>query len=593
MTQVTNNSITGISSVISNTDVANKSYVDSTIGGVPSQIGNSGKFLTTTDGTTASWDYVSNYQEFTSPTPQTFTVPNQANLLYIEAIGAGAGGNAGITTASLGLSWYYRGIAPISRFSYKDNIYFGFSPDIYASTDAITWIARTTSTPNLSYRDFKYLNNIYLAGGDDGRLISSTDSIIWTQRTSSFGAYDIYTISYGSNTYIIGGYNSVNIVGTLASSTDGIIWSQRTSRLNFVSDSIYANSLFTCCGGAGGISTSEDGINWTSRTSGAGNNQHNRIIFGNNLYVVGGVNGRLSTSTDSINWTQRTSGFGTSSISSISYGNNLYVAGDTVGNIKTSTDTITWETRTTPSLSLGSFYFSSFYINNLYFLFSLDGRITASAYQAGGNGGSSGSYTSWYIPKSLISSDITIIPGKGGIGATTDNGVGSVGSATTISWTGPGGTYILNSNEGGVNPGAAQTSQSNYFYTTSGGTAGYLSGSVGVDGFAQQSQFQATGGGSGAGNTSSPGGNGGSINFYGNSTFAAGGTSGGTNGSDAVAITGLPYGFGGGGGGASVSIAGTGGNGVRGGGGGGGASIGNTFGNGGNGGDGYVKITWW
>jgi hypothetical protein len=206
-------------------------------------------------------------------------------------------------------------------------------------------------------------------------------------------------------------------------------------------------------------------------------------------------------------------------------------------------------------------------------------------------GGSSGSYTSWYVPKSIVTSNITVNPGIGGVGAATSAGLGAAGAGTTVSWTGPGGTYTLTAAGGGAEgvPAAAQTvSQSSFYYTTSG-----LSG-AGFTATAQTNQFQPTAGGSGAGTTTSAsGGAGGAINVYGISTSASGGDSSGSNGSNGTTYTGLPYGSGGGGGGANISSSGSGGNGARGGGGGGGASNGSTFGNGGNGGDGYVKITWW
>ena len=213
--------------------------------------------------------------------------------------------------------------------------------------------------------------------------------------------------------------------------------------------------------------------------------------------------------------------------------------------------------------------------------------------QVSGAGGGAGSYTSWYIPKAIVTSNITVNPGIGGIGATISGATGSAGAGTTISWTGPGGPYTLTSSAGsGTSAGAAQTSITSYFYTTIGGS-GAVSASTGA-GIAttRTNQYQPSGGGSGAASATFAGGSS-TTNVYGISTSASGGTSSGTNGANAVAISGIPYGLGGGGGGASVSIAATGGNGVRGGGGGGGASIGSIFGNGGNGGNGYVKISWW
>jgi len=140
MTTAGSNFISGITTtVFASTDVVNKDYVDANVKPLPPQTGNSGKFLTTTDGTNLSWDYISNYQEFTSPGISTFTVPSYSNLLYIEAVGAGGGGSAGQSNALAG----------------------------------VTWTLRTTSGTIL---DIVYANDTFVACGSSG-LITSTNAI--------------------------------------------------------------------------------------------------------------------------------------------------------------------------------------------------------------------------------------------------------------------------------------------------------------------------------------------------------------------------------------------------------------------------------
>ena len=219
------------------------------------------------------------------------------------------------------------------------------------------------------------------------------------------------------------------------------------------------------------------------------------------------------------------------------------------------------------------------------------GGGSASGGLLGITGGGAGSYTSWYVHRSFVSSNMTVTVGVGGVGGTggTGNTNAGIGQSTTVSWTGPGSiTYTLSSSGGG-SAGAAGTSQiltsggrSSWFYTINGG-AGAAPAVVAV---AQTGQYQPTGGG-GGGDLGLNGTAGGSISYYGNTISASGGTSGSVNGSSATAITGLPNGYGGGGG---YGNSGNGGNGVRGGGGGGGGA---PSGNGGSGGNGYAKITWW
>ena len=186
MTTLGSSFISGITTTSFNsTDVVNKDYVDTYPSPLPSQTGNAGKFLTTTDGTSTSWDYVSNYQEFTTTGAQTFTVPSYSNLLHIEAVGAGGGGSAGQTTAQA----------------------------------AVTWTFRTSGFGASAISSIIFANNTYIAAGS-ALLNTSTDAIIWTLRTSGFGANGINTLTFANNTYVAGTSSST---GALNTSTNAII----------------------------------------------------------------------------------------------------------------------------------------------------------------------------------------------------------------------------------------------------------------------------------------------------------------------------------------------------------------------------------
>jgi hypothetical protein len=546
--------ISGITTTIFQpTDVVNKQYVDDYIGVIPQQTGNAGKFLTTIDGATSSWGYVSNYEEFTTTGEQTFTIPSYANLLYIEAVGAGGGGSVGQSNALAGVTWTLRTSGKASTFNaltFGNNTYIAAGTDsaLITSTDAIIWTLRTSGIDGI-INVLTFGNNIYVAGTSNGILGTSSDAIIWTLRTAGFindvtGA--INALIFANNTYIAAGASSV-----LNTSTDTIHWTLRTSNLsNTIRSLAYGTTPtnnFVAAGGSGVIS-STNAIIWILRTCSSG---LFATYYANDTYVAGGESGILITSTDTIHWTSRTSGI-TSRITSFTFGENIYVFGGQFGIINTSTNAIIWTLRTS---NTSNYIEALTFANNAYITAGQSSVLITSYSQASGQGG----------------------------------------AGTTVSWTGPGGTYTLTASGGsGTSPGAAQlTSQSSSFYTTA-GLSGAPQSPIG-SGFTatvQTNQFQPTGGGSGAGSSLSFGG-GSEINVYGISTSASGGTTFSVNGSAGIAYTGLPYGSGGGGGGTGETTVGNGGNGVRGGGGGGGASIGSTFGNGGNGGDGYVKITWW
>jgi hypothetical protein len=562
MTTAGSNFISGITTTVFNsTDVVNKDYVDANVQPLPSQTGNAGKFLTTTDGTNVSWDYVSNYQEFTSPGEQTFNVPSYSNLLFIEAVGAGGGGSAGQSnaTSNQGVTWTLRTSGANQQtygLVYSGQFYVGPSGGgrIIASTDTITWSLRTAGFTSILYK-ITYGTSptgTYLVGGVSGALNTSTDTITWELRTSGT-SNTIQYVYYVNNIYFAGG-NS----GTLLTSTNAIQWTLRTSGHGSANlyDSIYDGVNYYIVGSGGFLSTSTDTISWTLRTSGADGQLWTITYASGNTqaYVIGGDSGKLNTSTNGIEWTLRTAGVGSNRVESVIYANNTYLIVGDIGILNTSTNAIQWTLRTSNTFQN---LYHIIYENNTYVFSGNSGIIATSYSQSSGRGGSSGSYTSWYIPKAIVSSNLTINPGVGGAGATTDAATGSAGAGTTVSWTGPGGTYTITASGGtGTAAGEAQlASQSSSFYTTAGLTGASQSLGIGLTATAQTNQFQPTGGGSGGSSnfgdgSTAAGGSGGAISVYGISTSASGGTTSGTNGVIGIAYTGLPYGSGGGGGGA-------------------------------------------
>lgn len=542
----------------------------------------------------------------------------------------------------------------ISSIIYASDTYVATSSVgwLQTSTNGIEWTLRTSGFGTSGIRGLVYNNNLYVTASVGGRIATSTDTITWTTRTSGTTQTFVGIESDGTN-YVAGATSGVLVTSTqtvlsslgsgafLRASTDGVFWTTRTNdTLNSQRITLLASAgSYSFAHGTNYVESSDflnvstDNITWELRTSGFGTTKINAFAYGT-VYIAGGIAGTLTSSTDTITWTLRTSGFDVTDINTLIYGNNLYVAAGNFGCLTTSTDTITWTLRTTSnngdnintlsySSNANNYIFAgsngdifsssdaitwrvntsnaisnlltSIHLNSAYLVAGESGTLTRALAQYSGTGGSSASHTSWYIPKSIVTSNITVNVGAGGTGATTENTSGPAGAGTTVSWTGPEGTYQLVANGGGVGgvAGIAQTSITSYYYTTEGLVGAASTNGVGVDAFAQINLYQPTGGGSGAGVNSSVGGAGGIITFYGNTAFSAGGNSSGSNGATGIAITSLPYGQGGGGGGSGASTAGSGGNGILGGGGGGGAVISSAFGNGGNGGDGFVRITWW
>ena len=151
----------------------------------------------------------------------------------------------------------------------------------------VTWTSRTSGTTKI-LMDVTYGNNLYVAVGDSGTILTSPNGITWTSRVS--GTTDeIHRVKYYNSQYFAGGDISASGTnGILLKSSDGITWTNRLSTPTYsISDIAFGNNLYVTVGGGGAILTSPDAITWTSRTSGITTVIY-AVTYGNNLFVVVG-----------------------------------------------------------------------------------------------------------------------------------------------------------------------------------------------------------------------------------------------------------------------------------------------------------------
>jgi len=162
---------------------------------LPSQTGNSGKYLTT-DGTTASWGTVGTTWIGRAGTQSSTYDIDYNGSLYIIGCGSGT---------------------------------------ILTSPDGITWTSRTVSgfTTNavLAIRWVSFLN-LWIAGGDNGCLATSPDGITWTARTANMSTNQINHINdNGSYVLAVGRGGGTTNTGGIIYSTDGINWTRKSQSL--------------------------------------------------------------------------------------------------------------------------------------------------------------------------------------------------------------------------------------------------------------------------------------------------------------------------------------------------------------------------
>lgn len=346
------------------------------------------------------------WQQITALTTQTLFQCVYGNV-YVAAGGGGV-----IQTSTNGSNWVLRtsgNTNVIYGLTYNNGIYTasGASGVTRSSTDAIVWILRTCGTTAI-YNSAAG-NNIFINVGDAATITTSTfqnlstyglgallqastDSITWTARTTSLNTQTITSLGFGGSYVFAHGTNYMNQVGFLNVSTNNIIWVLRTS--GFGSTAITAfgygassPTAYYVAIGNNQLSASTDTITWEVRTTRFVANAVNAFVYGNN-YIAAGAAGIISYSTDSITWTLRTSGFGTSNISSLVYGNSVYVAAGASGTLAKSSDGIVWERRNS---GFGTTAINALTYGTSYVAGGVNGTITVSAggdsQSAAGNGG--------------------------------------------------------------------------------------------------------------------------------------------------------------------------------------------------------------
>ena len=325
--------------------------------------------------------------------------------------------------------------------------------------------------------------------------------------------------------------------------------------------------------------------------------------------------GSGSVTVDQARGLRETSGPTTLAMGSVADGEVLYRSGSTVDGRPTSSVNIyttagpyslaipSWATFVTMQVQAGGGGGAS------------GGRQNVGTSADGGGGGASGAYAERILPTSLLTTDLAIVVGAGGTGATalvangTPSGTGGTdGGESTIA--DGGGQILLRALGGGkaiARTGAGATQLNPEMWKrTPGGNGGSGAGN-GQAPTADNTTIAPAGGGGGggisAGNADSDGGTGGwgglGLTYdSGGTNGGAGGTTAGASGNTPTAPIGYGRGAGGGGGGAGGAgdgsgNGGTGGAGIRGSGGGGGGAghAPGSSGTGGAGGAGYVVVT--
>ncbi len=126
----------------------------------------------------------------------------------------------------------------------------------------------------------------------------------WVPRESGVSS-NIMDVIYANNLFV-----AVGAGGTILTSEDGSTWTSRVSNTsNLLKQVIYSGTRFVAVGDVGTILTSEDGLTWTSRASGV-STELNTVAYAtdgtNHTYIAAGRAATILKSVDGLTWAKQT-----------------------------------------------------------------------------------------------------------------------------------------------------------------------------------------------------------------------------------------------------------------------------------------------
>lgn len=230
---------------------------------------------------------------------------------------------------------------------------------VYTSTDAISWVRRSTSVGGA--RTAVWNGSVWIvpsASINTGAVSYSYDGISWPVVSSGINANTYVNGAAYSPTlgvWVIVGYNNTAVITPQFYYSYNILsWTSATPSANGVAaqgqyDVIWDGAQFLSVGtssGSEGCYTSPNGITWTLRASTTGITTPRVVVYSSSLglYLAGGTGGTIMASSPTgVTWTQRGSGIFTAQVNDVKWNGTMFVAvGSGTNTIAYSYDGVNW-----------------------------------------------------------------------------------------------------------------------------------------------------------------------------------------------------------------------------------------------------------
>lgn len=217
---------------------------------------------------------------------------------------------------------------------------------LFAVSGAQTsWENIPSGTTN-SLNSITWNNNLFIAAGKAGILLTSSDGKTWTSHTLKYNwALPYLTSSTWTGSQFV--LTSSNM--DCYTSADGSTWTLQptTNDLYMAYSIVWADTQFVVVGANGRISTSPEIFKWTTRNQNT-SEWFCSVAWSGSLFVTVGRGGTIMTSTDGITWTKQPSEY-TDWLLSVVWTGTQFVAvgGSQSGSstVRTSPDGLVWSVR--------------------------------------------------------------------------------------------------------------------------------------------------------------------------------------------------------------------------------------------------------
>lgn len=339
-----------------------------------------------------------------------------------------------------------------------------------------SFLYQEPTTVDISSSTPRVFINVFVAVGDEGKVVTSRDGINWTERNSRYPfsfnniIYDttlgffaavgnqftifsspngevwnlmdaaedegLHAVAFGNDAYV-----AVGDTGLILHSTDGDVWTEvplANLPLAAQSESFFGVTYggpanqFIAVGSGNTIILSADGLNWSAASSIPAMPVGNflGITFSSGRYVIAAGSFGLLSSADGDNWVRHTAGANTH-ITSVTYSETIgnFAAVGTFGTILLSSDGVNWfDVFSGTNVNLTGVTYSAF--DGIYVAVGENGLILTSEYG-----------DSWTVQESGTQFDLNAVtyvadedPADGGTYVAVGNNFQVVSSRDGVQW---------------------------------------------------------------------------------------------------------------------------------------------------------------